>query len=116
MSLPPSALLLVEQIRPRASQIDNLRAAISILFESCTLKTVKGVGYSFSSADNTFVLVVAEGTFVADANEGCGTDVGIADGTFAVTFVAETAERDARGLAAHSQVGMMAGHGWAGMM
>ena len=39
----PEAFLLVEQIRPRGTQVDNLWAAVSILFKPCTLKAVKGI-------------------------------------------------------------------------
>ena len=39
----PEILLLVEQIGSRAPQIDDLRTTISILFQSRTLKAVKGV-------------------------------------------------------------------------
>lgn len=42
----PEILLLVEQIRPRTSQIYNLGAAISVLFETCAFEAVKGVGNS----------------------------------------------------------------------
>lgn len=97
----PKVLLLIKQIRPRTSQINNLRTPIPILFQPCALKAVKGVRYSFTSADYTFVLIVPEGAFVADSDEGCRSDVGVADGTFAVAFIAETADCYAWLFAAH---------------
>ena len=54
-----------------------------------------------AAAHDAFVLVVAEGAFVADADEGGGADVAVADGAFAVAFVAEAADGDAGLLAAH---------------
>jgi len=103
----PEILLLVEQIRPTTSQIYNLRTPIPILLQSRTLKAVKRVrntlqnvsayaqysrGYRrrtyLTTANHTLVLVVTKTAFVADANEGCRTNVGVADGAFSVAFVA----------------------------
>ena len=39
-----------------------------------------------------------------------GAHVGIADGTFSVTFVAQTADRDAGLLAAHDKIGVVTRH------
>ena len=39
----PEILLLVKQIGPRASQIDDLRTTIPILFQPRTLEAVKRV-------------------------------------------------------------------------
>ena len=107
-------LLLVEQIRPRTTQIDNLGAPIAILFQPCTFEAVEGVRDTLlqqlvrspgkqmkrdltylAAAHDTFVLVVAEGAFVADSYESGWTDVGVAYWAFAVAFVAETADGDA---------------------
>ena len=41
-----------------------------------------------AAAHDTLVLVVAEGAFVADSYEGGWANVGVADWTFAVAFVA----------------------------
>ena len=97
----PKVLLLVKQIRPRTTQINNLRTPIPIFLQSRAFKAVERITYAFSSADDTFVLVVAEAALVADAHERCGTDVGVADGAFAVALVAEAADGDAGGFAAH---------------
>ena len=97
-------LLLVEQIRPRTSQIDNLRAPISVFLQPCALEAVESVRDAFTTADNALVLVVAEGAFVTDARECCRSHVGVADGTFAVAFIAEAADGDAGGLAAHDEI------------
>ena len=39
----PKILLLVEQIRPRTAQVDNLRTPIPILLQARTFKTVEGI-------------------------------------------------------------------------
>lgn len=74
-SMIPEILLLVEQIRPRTTQIDNLGTAIPVLFQSGALEAVESVGDALAAADDTFVLVVAKGALVADAHEGCWADV-----------------------------------------
>lgn len=43
-SMIPEILLLVKQIRPRTTQIDNLRATIPVLFETRAFEAVEGVG------------------------------------------------------------------------
>lgn len=88
----PKILLLVEQIRPRTAQIDDLRTPIPILLQSRTFETVKGVRDTLSATDNTFILVVAKGAFITDTDERCRAHVAIANGAFAVTFVAETTD------------------------
>jgi hypothetical protein len=100
-SMIPKILLLVKQIRPRTAQIDNLRTPIPILLQPRTLEAVESVRYPLATANNTFVLVVTEGAFVADANEGCRSDVGVADGAFAIAFVAKTSHGYAGLFAAH---------------
>jgi hypothetical protein len=40
----PEILFLVEQIRPRTTQIYNLRATISVLFQTGAFEAVEGVG------------------------------------------------------------------------
>ena len=100
----PKILLLIKQIRPRTPQINNLRTPIPILFQSRALKAVERIRYSFTSTYDALVLIVAEGAFVADAREGRGPHVGVADGALAVAFVAEAADGDAGGLAAHDEV------------
>lgn len=104
-------LLLVKQIRPTTSQINNLGASISILLKTCTLKAVESVGNALATADDAFVLVVAKGAFVADAGECRGAHVRVADGALAVAFVAEAADGYAGLLAAHYEIGVMARHG-----
>lgn len=97
-------LLLIEQIRPRTTQIYNLGTAIPILFQSSTLETIECVTNSFASANNTFVLVVAEGAFIAYAHKCGGTHIGIAHGAFAVALIAESTYRYTRLFAAHDQI------------
>ena len=107
----PKILLLVKQIRPRTPQIDDLRTPIAILFQPGALKAVERIRDALPTAHDAFVLVVAEGTFVADADEGRGADVAIADGAFTVAFVAETSDGDTGLFAAHYEIaerGMLA--------
>lgn len=54
-----------------------------------------------STAYHALILVIAKGAFVADTDEGCRAHVAVADGAFAVAFVAETTDGDAGLLAAH---------------
>jgi len=67
-SVIPEVLFLVEQICSRTSQVYNLRASVAIFLESSAFKAVESITYAFTAAHNTFVLVVAEGAFVADPN------------------------------------------------
>jgi len=109
--LIPKILLLIKQIRPRTPQINNLRTPIPILLQPRALETVESVTDPLAAADDAFVLVIAEGALVADARERRGPHVGVADGAFAIAFVAEAADGDAGGFAAHDEVGVVAGHG-----
>ena len=97
----PKILLLVEQIRPRAPQIDDLRTPVPILLQARTLEAVEGGADALAAAHDALVLVVAEGALVADARQGRGPHVRVADGALAVAFVAEAADVDARQFAAH---------------
>lgn len=97
----PKILLLIKQIRPRTPQINNLRTPIPILLQPRTLKAIERIRDPLATAHSAFILVIAKGAFVADPDEGGGTDVGVADGAFAVAFVAETTYADAGLFAAH---------------
>jgi hypothetical protein len=97
-------LLLVEQIGSRTTQIYNLRTAIPVFLESCAFEAIECVGDTLAAADDTLVLVVSEGAFVADAGERSRAHVRVADGAFAIALVAEAADRDASLLAAHDEV------------
>ena len=97
----PEILLLVEQIRPAAPEIDNLRTPVPVLFQSGALEAIECVADALAAADDTFVLIVAERALVADAHKRGGPDVRVTDGAFAVAFVAQTADGDAGLLAAH---------------
>ena len=63
-------LFLVKQIRPTTTQIYNLRAPIAVLLQARALEAVKGVRDAFATADDAFILVVAEGALVAEAADG----------------------------------------------
>ena len=100
----PKILFLVEQIRPRAAQVDDLRTAIPILLQPRTFKAVERIADALAAADDALVLVVAEAAFVADAHQSCRAHVAVADGALAVAFVAEAADCYARLLAAHYEI------------
>ena len=103
-SVIPEILFLVKQIRPTTTQIYNLRAPIAVLLQARALEAVKGVRDAFATADDAFVLVVAEGALVANAGKGGRAHVGVAYGAFAVALVAEAADGDAGLLAAHYEI------------
>lgn len=107
----PKILLLVEQIRPRTAQVDDLRTPIPILLQPRALKAIEGVADALAAAHDALVLVVAKAAFIANADLGCRAHVGVAYGAFAVAFVAEAADGDAGGFAAHDEIGVVAGHG-----
>ena len=102
--------LLVEQICPGTSQIYNLGASVAIFLQAGAFEAVKSVTDPLTAADDTFVLVVAEGAFVANADEGSGSDVRVADWAFTVALVAKTTEGDAGCFATHDEIGMVARH------
>ncbi|KAK1462230.1 peroxin 26 [Colletotrichum melonis] len=100
----PIGFLLVEQVGPGAAEVYNLGAPVAVLFEARALEAVKGVRDALAAADDALVLVVSERALVADADEGRGADVGVADGALAVALVAEAADGDAGLLAAHYEI------------
>lgn len=106
----PKTLLLVKQIRPRAPQIDNFRTPIPILLQPRTLKAIERIADPLATTHDALILVITKGTLVANADEGGGTHVGVADGAFAVAFVAKSADGNAGLFAAHDEVGVVAGH------
>jgi hypothetical protein len=87
-----------------AYQIYDLRASIPIFLQSCTFKAKEGVRDSLPSADYALVLIVSKAAFVADSDESGGTNVGITDWAFAVTFVTETPDGNSCLLAAHNKI------------
>jgi hypothetical protein len=119
-SLISKILLLIEQIGPRTTQVDNLRTPIPILLQARTLKAIEGVRNTLATTNDAFVLVVAKGALVADADECCGAHVAVAHRAFAVAFVAEAADGYAGLLAAHNKIAVedvskrvcMLGRGW----
>ena len=91
----PKTLLLVEQVRPRTTQIDNLRTSIPVLLKARALEAVEGIRDALATADDALILVVAKGTFVTDTGERGRADVRVAYGAFAVALVAEATYGDA---------------------
>ncbi|EZF95620.1 hypothetical protein H113_04067 [Trichophyton rubrum MR1459] len=101
---------LEEQIGPRAAQVDNLRTPIPILLQSGTFETVERVTDPFPATYNAFVLEVAKGAFIAHAHQSRRPHIGVADGTFAVTFVAQAPDSNAGLLSAHNEIWVMTRH------
>ena len=97
----PEALLLVEEICSGASKVDDLRAPVSVLLQSGTFEAVKGVADPFATANDTFILIVSKGTFVAYSNKCCWTYIAVANRAFTVAFVAETPDGYPRLFSAH---------------
>lgn len=97
-------------VRPGAAQVDDLGAAVAVLLEARALVAVEGVADPFPAADDALILVVSEAALVADAHERRGPHVRVADGALAVALVAEAPDGDAGLLAAHDEIGVVAGH------
>lgn len=109
----PRALGWVQatHVCPRAPQVYDLGAAVPVLLQPRALEAVEGVRDALAAAHDALVLVVPEAALVADAHQGRGPHVRVADGALAVALVAEPADGDAGLLAAHYEVGVMARHG-----
>lgn len=67
--LIPKILFLVEQIRPRTTQVDNLRTTVSIFLQSRALEAIECVTDTLSTTDDTLVLVIAERALIAYSYE-----------------------------------------------
>lgn len=65
--LVPEIFLLVEQIRPRRTQINDLRTPVAVFFQPCAFEAVKGVADALAATDDAFILIIAERALVADA-------------------------------------------------
>ncbi|KAI1268634.1 hypothetical protein F5Y18DRAFT_415311 [Xylariaceae sp. FL1019] len=83
-----STMNKIKQTAGMGVKVDNLGAAIAVFLQTRALEAIEGVGDALAAADDAFVLVVAEAALVANADEGRGADVGVADGTLAVAFIA----------------------------
>jgi hypothetical protein len=99
--------LLVEQVGSRTAQVYDLGTAVPVFLQPCTLETVEGVRNSLTAAYNTFILVIAERAFVADAGKSSRAHVRVANRAFAVTFVAEATDGYAGLFAAHYKIASM---------
>ncbi|KAF5629092.1 peroxin 26 [Fusarium tjaetaba] len=85
-------------------KVYNLRASVAILFKACTFETVERVRDAFTTAHNALILIVAETTFVTDAHERRGPNVGVANWAFAIALVTETTDGDTGLFAAHNKI------------
>ena len=101
LSLLEAVLLpLIEQVRLRRSQIDDLRAAVPVLFHLRAFSAIVRIGNPRTATNHAPPLVAPVVALVADPHEGTGPDVRVAHHTFAVAFFAEAADGDAGLLAA----------------
>ena len=103
-------LALVEEIRLGAAEIDDLRASIAILLLLRALLAVVGIRDTSTTADDAAALEGAVVALVADANQGAGPHVRVADHALAVAFLAEPTDGDAGLLAAHDEIRVMLRH------
>ena len=133
----PIFLPLVEQVRLRAPQVNNLRTSVPILPELETLLAVVRVGYTHASADDAPSLERTVIALVADVHYRRRVDERVADGTLAwressgkshlfvdrkqarcesnfialtIALFTESADGNTRLLSAHHQVRMMLRH------
>ncbi|KAF5533341.1 peroxin 26 [Fusarium napiforme] len=88
----------------RTAKVYNLRASVAILFKACTFETVERVRDAFTAAHNALILIVAETTFVTNAHERRGPNVGVANWAFAIALVTETTDGDTGLFAAHNKI------------
>ena len=86
---------------PRTTQIYNLRTPIPVLLKPRALEAVERVRDTLAAADDALVLEVTKAALVAYPNQRGRAHVGVANGAFAVAFVAKSADGDAGLLSAH---------------
>ena len=112
LSLLEAVLLpLVKQISLRASQIDDLRTPIPVLFHLRTFSAIVRITNPRTAANHAPPLVGPVVALVADSNEGTGPHIRVADDAFTVALLAEAPDGDAGLLAAHDEVGVVLCHG-----
>ncbi|KAL8672077.1 MAG: hypothetical protein Q9168_003437 [Polycauliona sp. 1 TL-2023] len=104
--LDPTSITVFRQadVGEYLREVDNFGASIAIFLEPCALKTVESVADPFTATYDAFILIVAKGAFIADANERGRPDITITDRTFAVTFVAQSSYGYPRLLSAHDEI------------
>ena len=88
----------------RVCTLCSRHSSTFFFLSSSFLLIAEGYPTYLSAADDAFVLVVAKGALVADANQSRRSHVAVANRTLAVAFVAEAADGDACRLAAHDQI------------
>ncbi|KAF5615547.1 peroxin 26 [Fusarium sp. NRRL 52700] len=85
-------------------KVYNLRTSIAILFKASTFKTVERVRDALTAAHNAFILVVAEATFVTNAHERRGPNVGVTNWAFAIALITETTNSNTGLFATHNKI------------
>jgi len=103
-------LPFIEQVRLRATQIDYFRTTVSIFFRYSALLAIVGIGDSLASTNHASTLVGPVIALITHSDESAWSDIGIAYDTFAIAFLAEPANGNARLLSAHNEVWMMLCH------
>lgn len=66
---------LIEEICSRGTEIDNLWASITVLFQSCALCAVVCIGNTWCATNDTSPTIISKVAFVTDADEGLWADV-----------------------------------------
>jgi len=101
----------VKEVGLGAAKVDNFGTPISILLLLAALATVIRIGDARPTADHASTLVRAVVTLVTNPYQSCGSNVTVADYTFAIAFLAKSADGNAGLLAAHDEIWVVLGHG-----
>ncbi|KAF5683665.1 peroxin 26 [Fusarium circinatum] len=97
-------MLRTTHVCSRTAEVYNLRTSVAILFKASTFKTVERVRDALTTAHNAFILVVAEATFVTNAYERRGPNVGVANRAFTIALVTETTDGNTGLFATHNKI------------
>lgn len=97
----------VKEIRPAGTQIDNLRAPISVFLETRALGAIIRVRYAGGTTDDASAAVGAKVAFIAYSHQSFWPHVRIANWTFTIALFTETTDCDSWLAPAHNQIGMM---------
>lgn len=91
---------IVKHIPLCLADVDNLRTAISTLFQNCTFFAIISVTQTRSIADHTTSSKTSIVAFITKTNEGGGANVRITNNTFPIAFLAQSSNRNTRLLSA----------------
>ncbi len=103
-------LPFIEQVRLRATQVDDLGTSVPVLLLHGALLAVVGVGDAGAAADNAAPLVAPVVALVADTHQRAWAHVGVANDAATVALLTKATDGHAGLLAAEDQVGVVLGH------